>query len=1154
MNKKALSKKAIRTLGSYTTSALGVKTAEDIGYYESNGKVPPSPVTPENPKPENADFKSPTVQTQPQATTPEQQPDPDMGGESHKESIPTEAVQQSSSFGQTDAGKPPKMAKSKKKSQSIPTKPVQERANLGQNGADESMSHAISSESIPTKPAITQPNLHSPESLKIPSEVENQMVPQSESIPTESAVAQPNKGTPEANKISPSDHNMGQGDQKQFKNPGPPASYDYPNPKQVLVANSLVEGKEEYRVSNKLVAFHEKDAVKKAGVWQSEREHAERRASAWDAGYQTAVTKTTLGQAKLAYQRVDLGCIAEFEEGFKARIAEKVAQAAWIEDDYMPLWTRGNLTVALIGYLYHWQVLSFDGNETIEEGVETSLEQAQAKAESFGKEAKKQAKKAQNELLAESGPDAGEDEESEKTAESGGGNDTPGTRTPDSPGQRPLAGEPIAGTGMPDLNQLQAGLSPKAQIEKDPKKWEKMWNSLVGDVKHKWTKCHDKLKNHMTDEQAAGLCNKLKQKFGSQEGTLPDSFRTIGYKQGWGFSHTGYAKKVGSTLSTIVPTSKMSFSYFVSRDGKKVARGEVPICSHPKMAALHAMAFCDVLRNGESKKAHMADFYRKADLTEFQNQQFTKSSDGESLEVEEFAHGGPWAMDDDGEHFKYFSDSLVGVIKPKDSGFKWKLWLDDDRVLKGKADSLEDAQHQCEEAVEHLDQGLSKVSWGYKGLPITNPTDESLVDMGKGEHVPLEPEDYHQFFAKLKTAVDDKAKEYYDSYYGGYGEQLTKDIALKPPAKTASKIDNFWVVTKPTELSELGDICFDTDFQGFILQVKGGLSQGDVHGVYDNQAEAEAEANKLLAGNRTAKSASKVEGDLWAVIEPGPTSEMADCLYSINDALSSYSGQMVVGIFTSKGEAETEAARLIKENDPERYSKMAAKSGDYELTMTGGGYNLVYLSNRVFIEEHFTGKWTCDVNGAHFEMDSCDECVDAVVAHFDKQLEENILDVELYNQGKHASLEKVAVNETKSPPPGDAIFGDSVVAPENPWPPSMHGTVMWVEDASQHGDRQEVAVKWDPMLNDCCSDLQLKHHLKTFIQEVGQMMDKNWGLVSDIQVLIFEKDDCHAIMGFKAAFPSPFVPESRITELRQGESEDSRPSNESHDYKTHRGK
>lgn len=67
------------------------------------------------------------------------------------------------------------------------------------------------------------------------------------------------------------------------------------------------------------------------------------------------------------------------------------------------------------------------------------------------------------------------------------------------------------------LSKIIAGLEKKlkvADIDDDPAKWKKYWDTLVGDVEHKHTKCFNKIKTHMTEDQAHGLCNKLKQKYG----------------------------------------------------------------------------------------------------------------------------------------------------------------------------------------------------------------------------------------------------------------------------------------------------------------------------------------------------------------------------------------------------------------------------------------------------------------------------------------------------------------------------------------------------------------------------------------------------------------------------------------------------------------
>jgi hypothetical protein len=57
----------------------------------------------------------------------------------------------------------------------------------------------------------------------------------------------------------------------------------------------------------------------------------------------------------------------------------------------------------------------------------------------------------------------------------------------------------------------------------------------------------------------------------------------------------------------------------------------------------------------------------------------------------------------------------------------------------------------------------------------------------------------------------------------------------------------FWVVTVPTHHSTIGDICFRCNFRQFALQVRGGLNEDSIAGIYADEAIAEAEAKRLLA-------------------------------------------------------------------------------------------------------------------------------------------------------------------------------------------------------------------------------------------------------------------------------------------------------------------
>jgi len=61
-----------------------------------------------------------------------------------------------------------------------------------------------------------------------------------------------------------------------------------------------------------------------------------------------------------------------------------------------------------------------------------------------------------------------------------------------------------------------------------------------------------------------------------------------------------------------------------------------------------------------------------------------------------------------------------------------------------------------------------------------------------------------------------------------------------------SKVQNFWVVTKPTKRFTLIDILFSADMKRMELQVKGGLSGSESIGTFTTKNEAEKVAKMAL--------------------------------------------------------------------------------------------------------------------------------------------------------------------------------------------------------------------------------------------------------------------------------------------------------------------
>jgi hypothetical protein len=58
--------------------------------------------------------------------------------------------------------------------------------------------------------------------------------------------------------------------------------------------------------------------------------------------------------------------------------------------------------------------------------------------------------------------------------------------------------------------------------------------------------------------------------------------------------------------------------------------------------------------------------------------------------------------------------------------------------------------------------------------------------------------------------------------------------------------EHFWLVTKPSPVSVMGDICFQCTFAQILLQGRGGLHEDDIVGVYADESEAKKAASELL--------------------------------------------------------------------------------------------------------------------------------------------------------------------------------------------------------------------------------------------------------------------------------------------------------------------
>lgn len=73
--------------------------------------------------------------------------------------------------------------------------------------------------------------------------------------------------------------------------------------------------------------------------------------------------------------------------------------------------------------------------------------------------------------------------------------------------------------------------------------------------------------------------------------------------------------------------------------------------------------------------------------------------------------------------------------------------------------------------------------------------------------------------------------------------------------------EKFWVVTNPTNVSVRNDILFEADLESFLIQIKGGLTLGEIYGIYGDKKEAEKDAENLLK-NKFARMTENVIASL----------------------------------------------------------------------------------------------------------------------------------------------------------------------------------------------------------------------------------------------------------------------------------------------------
>ena len=83
-------------------------------------------------------------------------------------------------------------------------------------------------------------------------------------------------------------------------------------------------------------------------------------------------------------------------------------------------------------------------------------------------------------------------------------------------------------------------------------------------------------------------------------------------------------------------------------------------------------------------------------------------------------------------------------------------------------------------------------------------------------------------------------------------------------APEVDEIGSFWVVEKPSTSATLDDICFECENIAYLInQVRGGLSEKDIKGVFFKEAKAKKLAEKLLADRDKKKDEVKQAAEAY---------------------------------------------------------------------------------------------------------------------------------------------------------------------------------------------------------------------------------------------------------------------------------------------------
>lgn len=734
--------------------------------------------------------------------------------------------------------------------------------------------------------------------------------------------------------------------------------------------------------------------------------------------------------------------------------------------------------------------------------------------------------------------------------------ESPGTRNPDVPGMRPVSGEAIDGTGGPSAKVGQ-------QLGPEFKAWYQSQGaaSKVNSI----NEAGSAIDGHDLPEEIIQVLDTLNcyscpgdllayEADGIEQYFFVTDGSNVGLVDTQGYSYPRYCLAIeGMDPSVALPWPGKKLASESKHARTAGEYGDDIFCGRYEysLEGENANKFYEVFGNGDG--TYSLHWGRIG--TEGQWKEDIEKDEAERKAAEKSRKGYvkvAQTMDDAYQYVSRCTNMPLEEVKLLADTLGWGGTELGQEVAK----PLSDGAISPQQALQKLN-GLAPTAQATYPMPGKGPEfdpkttqDKALVNEGHGEGIPMDPSDAAKWFEKTsmpealeKEAVDEATKKYFQDYYGGYGKELTKDVALpgqKAASRTASlqKLAQDYVSACEIALSDALDALVHAEAAADEVQVQ--YLEETIGMALDNTKKSQ----EILAHGKTAQ------------MDTISKAFLLDVEHAVADAKArviEFLGQMETGV---EKDLLSESANMLRDalNKVTEAVKLAGARQASHKTAAGGelaqrvydiGQEIGELTDAMKDFGHPTESAT--LQEIHDKLGDVYQSLDnkgASLTAVDQNAKSYFIEY-YHNYGgmltrdglplrKQASsvIEfggRIATNEGHLPPPGGAMMA----APESGLvQPATKALPIWIEDCALHGDRNEVAVAWDVALNEFCSPLQMRGHIKTFVQELGIRLEKNWGVIADIQIVefVYEKGECVAT--FRSTYPTPFVPETRVTELR----------------------